>query len=577
MWRQANPPDVQAGREPSLRIAGWCDPGTTIVVLVIALAAGVIVGSPVFGWFPVVRVSIVMWAILLAGMCAARPWRWRSDQWSRVASWSPTAGSVTWGFLLLGIVLWWLVYSRFQAGGIDAVDFTVYFDRPLYQTSVGRPLWVESTDDPRFEHLTHLAVHGYWILPPLSLLYRIHPSPMWLLAVSAAAVTAGAFYVFRIVESLDSPALGVAAAIGFVFNSNTARALNYGFHPEILYAWFVPWAIQAGLRRRPLSFSLAILGCVMVKEDAIFPLMGVSVALALTSGRAMNPRRRLMYLITPPALALINLSLFYGWVVPKLAPESTVMYSYFWETSGATPYEALVGLLSHPGRLLTGALTSGFFTLVLASHWYLPLLGWRWIIGLLPLVLVYGASDNDQIRRFGIYYGVPLVPFLSIGAAAGARTITRWLPQRAVGTCLAGVLVIASALSYGLGYSLRPWKYELRAVPEALARLQDRHTVLVQGGLYPHAGYADRVQLLTEHALRGVENDQAVMLLATRGSAYPLKKEQWRCLIALPSVAAMPDRLLATEVSTEARRCLDSRRSARVSRPRSAETQDPRR
>ncbi len=67
------------------------------------------------------------------------------------------------------------------------------------------------------------------------------------------------------------------------------------------------------------------------------------------------------------------------------------------------------------------------------------------------------------------------------------------------------------------------------------------------------------------------------MLLATRGSAYPLKKEQWRCLIALPSVVPMPDRLLATEVSTEARRCLDSRRSARASRPRSAETQDPRR
>ena len=529
-----------------------------IFAITCGAALAVTVASPVLGWFPVVRMSAIFAALLITGCWAARPWSWTSEQWTRAAAWVPSRRAMLTGFALLSAVLWWLVYSRFQAGGIDAVDFTVYFDRPLYQTSHGRPLFVESTNEPRFARLTHLAVHGYWLLVPLSVVYRIYASPLWLLSLSVAAVAAGAFYIYRLVERCGAASIvAAAAAFAFAFDGNTARALNYGFHAEILYAWFVPWAIYAGLRCARAEFLMAVLLCLLVKEDAIFPLFAASVALALTVGNRMGPRDRLIFLLAPTALALVNLAVFYLWVVPRLSPDGQVMYSYFWATSGATPPEALVSLLRHPLRIIVAAATSGFFTLVLVSYWYLPLLGWRWIVGLLPLVFIYGASDSDQIRGFGIYYSLPVIPFLTIGTALGARTVISWFRPGTVAEVAAAAVILATTVSTGLGYSLRPWKHELKAVPEALARLHGYDEVLVQGGLYPHAGYDGRVQLLTQHDLRATENRRVAILLAPRVSTYPLKQHEWDCLAALPRVAQTTEQLVAITVTPEAQRCVD--------------------
>lgn len=538
--------------------AGWRKPRIILFTVISGLAVIVTVGSPILTWFPVVRVSAVLWAVLLTACWTVRPWRWTDAQWARAGAWTPSDRTVAIACAFLFAVLWWLVYSRFQAGGIDAVDFTVYFDRPLYQTSLGRPLFVESTDDLRFAHLTHLAVHAYWILLPLSGLYLIHPSPLWLLTLSVAAVTMSAFYVYRVVERVGAGApLATAAALVVAFDGNTARVLNYGFHPEILYAWFVPWAIYAAMRGARGEFLAAVLACLLVKEDAVFPLLGLSAALALTLARTMDRRDRVIFLLAPPTLALLNLAVFYLWVVPYLSPHGQVMYSYFWATAGSTPFQAAAWLINHPVVVVRGALTSGFFTLVLVSHWYLPVLGWRWIAGLLPLVFVYGISDSEQIRGFGIYYVAPLIPFLAIGTAMGAWTLSSWMWRSSVAPLMAAAIVVASALSTGLGYSLRPWKSELRAVPQALALLGSYDRILVQGGLYPHAGYDERVQLLTSHDMSAADGVHAVLLLATRGSTYPLRQYQWQCLAALPPLTPMPEGLLAVALTHDARRCMD--------------------
>ena len=97
-------------------------------------------------------------------------------------------------------------------------------------------------------------------------------------------------------------------------------------------------------------------------------------------------------------------------------------------------------------------------------------------------------------------------------------------------------------------------------MPEALARLGGYDAVLVQGGLYPHAGYDAHVQLLTPHDVRALEGKRVAILLARRGSTYPLKQEEWKCLIDLPPLASMPDGLLAVPLTPEAGRCMEEHR-----------------
>ncbi len=228
------------------------------------LALLVLVGAPLIGWPEVVRLPAIVVPGLLLAAVATRPWRWHESTFQVLDRWEPSRRLVWSSALIAALVLFWIVLTRFQSGEINAVDFTIYFDRPCFQTVHGRPLWVETTDDPRFAHRSQFADHAYWGMLPLCSLYAIHPSPLWLLAISVVAVVMGAVHIVRIMRYLGAGGvLASATALAFVLNDNTARTLNYGFHPEVLYAWFVPWmsppaceAHDCRSSRRPLRACL---------------------------------------------------------------------------------------------------------------------------------------------------------------------------------------------------------------------------------------------------------------------------------------------------------------------------------
>jgi len=289
-----------------------------------------------------------------------------------------------------------------------------------------------------------------------------------------------------------------------------------------------------------------------VKEDACLPLFAGAVALALVRPSPMTSRDRLLFLVAPVAVALLNLVVFYRVVVPALTDGGTATYSAFWANYGSTPIAAALGMLQQPGRVLRDTVTSGFFTIVLPPFLFLPLLGWRWIVGLVPIVVLYGASANPQLRAFGIYYSIVLVPFLTIGAAAGAWHVSRRaIPLRP--NAAAAALLIAAALLVGsthAGYSLRPWRPEVSAVRDALATVATEDLVLVQSSLYPHAGYSPRVQLLTQDMLADPHRGGAVLLLAPALSSYPLNPATIATLAAGPKVLS-GDGLIVTRNVTQ--------------------------
>jgi hypothetical protein len=315
------------------------------VTLCVAIA-GSLVAAPLIGWPPTLRLSVVLGFGGLIATIIARPWEWKEDRWHRVAAYEPSPVATAAGAVGAAVLLFWMVLTLFEGGRINAVDFTVYFDRPLYQTIHGRPLYVETTDDPVFEYRTHLGVHAYWVLLPLSVLYKVHATPLWLLALSAIAAVAGSVYVVRIGRQVGfAGVVSCAAAVAFLLNDNTARTLRYGFHPEVLYAWFVPWLIDAGLRAAKPSYLAATIACVLVKEDAIFPLAAAVITLGIAHPPRPISRDRVFFLGMPLALALANLALFYLYVVPALSPTGGVAYASFWTNYGATPTHALLGIL----------------------------------------------------------------------------------------------------------------------------------------------------------------------------------------------------------------------------------------
>jgi uncharacterized membrane protein len=523
-------------------------PLTTAVLLGVAVVS-IFVASPLIGRPPVVRVAPILLFALVALIAVLRPWKWSDVEWDRLGEWNPSARLVLVAAIVAGLILFWFVLTRFRSGEINAIDFTVYYDRPSYQTSQGRPMYVESADDPVRAYRTYFAVHADWVMLPLGAFYLVRPSPLWLLALSVVAVVAGAWYTLRIVRNAGGGGLlACASALAFLLNDNTARTLNYGFHPEVLYAWFIPWMIDAGLGRRWRAFALAALACIAVKEDAFLLMFAVAVLLVLAGGRRLARVER-VYVAAPIVLAVVNLALYYRLLVPRLSPTGAPTYANYWANYGPTAMSAALGMLRRPADVLVSTLTSAFTTKVIVPHLYLPLVGWRWFIGIVPVVLLYGASDNEQLRSFGIYYAIVLVPFLVLGAAAGAqRCAGAFIRNRGRAAAMAGAAVMFGALAGGIadaGYSLRPWKAEIASVPGMLETLGEDRVVLVQSGLYPHAGYAPHVQLLTRDTLRDPRYAGAVLVLARRVSAYPLSADETAALYALPAIARSDSGLVA--------------------------------
>lgn len=500
------------------------------------------VGLPLLGGAPVVRVAPILLFALTLTLIAARPWTWSSAAWRAADEWEPSDAAVRWAAITVGLMVFWFVLTRFRSGGINAIDFTVYYDRPSWQTLLGRPLYIESADDPLRAYRTHFAVHAHWLMVPVAGLYFIAATPLWLLALSVVAVIAGAICTLRIVQFTGGGGLvASASALAFVFNDNTARTLNYGFHPEVLYAWFIPWMILAGLRRRWTSFGLASVACVSVKEDAFLLVFAVAVCIALMAGRALTRIERLVFLPAPVVLAALNVILYYGFVVPNLSATGAPFYAAYWANYGPTALTAAAGMLRHPIQVLTSTMTSPFFSRIILAHLYLPVIGWRWIVGVVPVIVLYGASANDQLRSFGIYYAIVLVPFLVLATARGAGQLAgAFITQRGRARALAGLVIVLGALLAGIsnaGYSLRPWREEIGALPGFLSTLGPEQTLLVQSGLYPHAGYQSRIQVLTAETLGDPRYSGATIVLAPEVSGYPFTTVELEELARLPPIA----------------------------------------
>ena len=506
----------------------------------VALAAIVVlVGAPLVGSPRVVRLPAVLFPALALTVMIVRPWKW-PDWDAHATAWQPSTRHLGTAALVVGLSLFWYVLTRFQSGEINAVDFTVYFDRPCFQTVMGHPLFVEVSDTPGFSYRSEFADHAYWGMLPICALYAVSPTPLWLHAISALAITFGAFYVLRIAQRLGMGGIiASAAAIAFILNDNTARALNYGFHPEVLYAWLVPWMLDAALRGQRRVFVVAMLSCVLVKEDALLPIFAVSVALALHRWTAMTWAERRLFLFWPPAIAFANLHLYYNYVVPMLTGAKGPSYAHFWANWGDTPELALLGMLGHPWQVTAAVFTSGIGR-VLMPFLFLPLVGWRFVLGIVPIVALFGSSTNAQLRDFGIYYPIVIVPFLAIATTVGGLTAARPL-TRSEGRAqvLAAVVIVLGSLlvgSWHRGYSLRPWKLEIAAVRESLAAFSGEGTILVQSGLFPHAGYESRFKLLTPETLSDPLNQGVPLLLAPRAGAYPFQRADVAELV-LPKAA----------------------------------------
>jgi len=411
------------------------------------------------------------------------------------------AGLAVTGFLLR------VVTNRFLALKVNAWDFSIV-DRALARPHTGDVLYSDILRQSYF------GVHASYLLFAFMPLYRVVASPVWLLLAQAGAIAAGtimAFYVFRII--VEDELAAVFLAIGFLLNAYTAKAAQYVFHQEVFYPVAVFTLLWAFLRSRPAAFGLALLLLLTIKEDAFLVTLGFALA-------AWHFYRRPLWGAVAAAAGVVFAWIALWRVLPAYSQSAQPSYSWYWHSFGATPLQAMLGMLTNPGRFL-GALGHSGAAGVLETLLFLPVAGPAWLVASMPALLPFAVSDLKQLAHFGLYYSMPILPFLFAATAAGVRRLGLYRngsPLRVRVLALAVMLVCSLD---GGGYTFDRARPERREITTLLATVPSRLIVRVQGSLLPHVGYAESYEVLDATPIKPSE----AVLLDPTGDPFPFDRK----------------------------------------------------
>lgn len=255
-----------------------------------------------------------------------------------------------------------------------------------------------------------------------------------LLQVTALAVAVPfAFLFFRAVFGSSRRATWLAAALAvpmplWPVMQGIVRA---EFHTEALALPLLFAAGWAGLTRRPAILWLSAVLALTAKEDQVYAVAAIGLAIvALAPGRlGSRPRLHGVGLV---ALAIGWAVVVFGVVKPWFragAAYDTDAY-YAWLGGGfgllRLPFEqpeALLAILRRPDGWWTAILLVG----VLAG---LPLLRARWLLLLLPPLLANMLSKHDPQPALALQYGQMLVIPAVVAAAIGGRRSLGWVARR---------------------------------------------------------------------------------------------------------------------------------------------------
>jgi uncharacterized membrane protein len=330
------------------------------------------------------------------------------------------------------------------------IDFVGYRTARFDLGNAGQAIWntahghVLETTSVGGEQFTRLGSHVEPLLLLLAPLWLIWSSPVVLVVVQAAAVSAGALPVFWLARKhLGSERAAAFFALAYLLYPATqwnALDPNLGFHaislslPLLLYAvWWLDeerwslFAVTAFLAAASNEQVPVIVGC-----------LGLWYGLS---------RRRPFLGVSMVAAGLAVTAFDFLYVVPHFSPTGSALFADRYTAVGGTPAEIIKTVAFHPLKAAEVVLTGHKLTYI--ALLFVPLLGLCFRAPLLLLALspplalnlLSSAPDQTSIRS---HYAASTAAVLFAAAVFGAARLKAdpWLVSRAVLTAVSVTAVI---------------------------------------------------------------------------------------------------------------------------------------
>ncbi len=259
------------------------------------------------------------------------------------------------------------------------------------------------------------AIHFEPILLPLSLLYLVAPTPKLLLFLQVAVIGSGAFPAYLLaLRRLRNPAWGVAFAVLLLLCPAVQSAVVDDFHPEVLAAPLLLWALYCVETKRDRGLIVACAVALLCKETLTLVVLCLGIYVIVGCGR-----RQVGRLLCGMALGTLVLALGIMHVTSPLG-HSPVTSRF--DVLLHHPFSTLLAIVGDPAR---HAYVAGLF----AQTGFLSLLS-PWMVAILaPNIAINVLSSNPNMYSGGAQYNVDLAPFLIVGAMDGIVRLRAWLPE----------------------------------------------------------------------------------------------------------------------------------------------------
>lgn len=355
------------------------------------------------------------------------------------AAWIAVAATVAFG------AVWaWALAAKYRSFGFGAYDLGIY-SSVAFNTAHGLPFFSS------VQQMNHLGEHFSPAMALFAPLYRLAPTPAWLLAAGLAAYLAVPPLLFRLARRHApeaGPAFAATAAVLWLLNRPMAGAMESLFHPSTLAAPLLLLAWHWGEERRWARFGVLLAALLAFKEN--LSLAGAGLGLYF----AARPATRRAGLVTL-AVSLGAGAAISGWVIPFFR-------------GGAWSHTARLDPFADPLPKLLYAI------LLLLPFGFAHLRG-RALLPALPAIALNLATGFRPQYSMANHYDDLVVPLLFAGllgaAKEGWRPFASWPRPAALAAAALCALVSLGPSPCRIALANRP-RPEHRRLEAEIARLR---------------------------------------------------------------------------------------------------------
>lgn len=411
-------------------------------ILALVFAAGALAVVATGGVKPLTRPEdfVVATAIVVGVRALIAPWAL-----PRVAA----ARAVAVGVAVYVALMGFIVVTRHLALRTHAFDLGQYL-QIIWNISRGHG--PASTIVPTYVVPDRMHAWGDHFSPifyALAPLQWLAPGAASVLLAQTAGLAAGAVAVFAFARGRIGARPAAALALLYLLNPSLQGINVRDIHPN---AFAIPliiaaaWAFDA---RRYAWCAIALVATLACREDAAVAVVGFATWLALARGRW-----RLGSALAVVAVAVLAVDI--GWLMPGFLGTRHYDHLNRYRHLGDSLGQVLLSIAFRPWRWIGIVFTPAklvYLAAMLAPLGFLPLLGVRALIAVVPGLAMNLLSVDPKLINYQAQYQAFVLPFLVLAAVEGHARLVELMGERRVlhrhraASALGAAFVLATILT----------------------------------------------------------------------------------------------------------------------------------